>query len=105
MSSWAVNFNSMIFFCVFVYFCQGTGTNAATSNHNHNITPTNNFKRQNTVDSATIKENTARISAASAAAAGTGTGSTTSSRPASAAVKTANTPVLDVSGKKIWDKL
>ncbi|ODN05672.1 MAP/microtubule affinity-regulating kinase 3 [Orchesella cincta] len=75
----------------------GTGTNAATSNHNHAITTTNNFKRQNTVDSATIKENTARISAASGAG-GTGSTTSSSSRPASAAVKTANTPVLDVSG-------
>ncbi|KAK3930764.1 Serine/threonine-protein kinase MARK2 [Frankliniella fusca] len=37
-----------------------------SSNHNHNST-TSNFKRQNTVDSATIKENTARINSASAA--------------------------------------
>ncbi|CAL8110672.1 unnamed protein product [Orchesella dallaii] len=74
------------------------GNNAATSNHNHAITPTNNFKRQNTVDSATIKENTARISAASAGAGGTGSTTSSSSRPASAAVKTGNTPVLDVSG-------
>ncbi|XP_075211589.1 serine/threonine-protein kinase MARK2-like isoform X5 [Lycorma delicatula] len=51
------------------------------SNHNHSSTGSNsaggsNFKRQNTVDSATIKENTARLS----------------SRPAK---NTANLPVLD----------
>lgn len=34
---------------------------------NHNHTTASNFKRQNTVDSATIKENTARINSASAA--------------------------------------
>ncbi|XP_065199671.1 MAP/microtubule affinity-regulating kinase 3 isoform X3 [Planococcus citri] len=43
-----------------------TGT-TTTTNHNHAITTntsvTSNFKRQNTIDSATIKENTARLSA------------------------------------------
>nr|CAD7593171.1 unnamed protein product [Timema genevievae] len=57
-----------------------TGTpNAA----NHNHTPASNFKRQNTVDSATIKENTARINSASVAA-----------RP-TAVKNAANIPVLD----------
>lgn len=43
-----------------------TGT-TTTTNHNHAITTntsvTSNFKRQNTIDSATIKENTARLCA------------------------------------------
>nr|CAD7260491.1 unnamed protein product [Timema shepardi] len=57
-----------------------TGTpNAA----NHNHTPASNFKRQNTVDSATIKENTARINSASVAV-----------RP-TAVKNAANIPVLD----------
>lgn len=43
----------------------GTAVPPNTANHNH--TPASNFKRQNTVDSATIKENTARINSASAA--------------------------------------
>jgi MAP/microtubule affinity-regulating kinase len=71
----------------------GAGANAASNNHNHAAQPNSNFKRQNTVDSATIKENTARISAASATASGSTSSSST--RPASAAVKTVNTPVLD----------
>ncbi|XP_021927296.1 serine/threonine-protein kinase MARK2-like isoform X3 [Zootermopsis nevadensis] len=45
----------------------GGGTTAAPNAANHNHTPAGNFKRQNTVDSATIKENTARINSASAA--------------------------------------
>ncbi|XP_049863999.1 serine/threonine-protein kinase MARK2-like isoform X36 [Schistocerca gregaria] len=59
-----------------------TGT-PNVSNHNH--APTSNFKRQNTVDSATIKENTARINSASAA-----------TRPAPPK-NTAAIPVLDSS--------
>jgi hypothetical protein len=43
------------------------GTTAPQNAANHNHTPASNFKRQNTVDSATIKENTARINSASAA--------------------------------------
>jgi hypothetical protein len=43
------------------------GTTAPPNAANHNHTPDSNFKRQNTVDSATIKENTARINSASAA--------------------------------------
>jgi hypothetical protein len=43
------------------------GTAAPQNAANHNHTPASNFKRQNTVDSATIKENTARINSASAA--------------------------------------
>ncbi|XP_021963985.1 MAP/microtubule affinity-regulating kinase 3 isoform X8 [Folsomia candida] len=64
----------------------GTGNNAAANNHNYATPPSGNFKRQNTVDSATIKENTARISAANNAAG------INSTRPVSATVKTANTP-------------
>ncbi|PNF36825.1 hypothetical protein B7P43_G09622 [Cryptotermes secundus] len=45
----------------------GGGTTAPPNAANHNHTPASNFKRQNTVDSATIKENTARINSASAA--------------------------------------
>jgi len=37
------------------------GTTNST-NHNHNVAiPSTNFKRQNTIDAASIKENTARI--------------------------------------------
>lgn len=37
------------------------GTTNST-NHNHNVTiPSTNFKRQNTIDGAGIKENTARL--------------------------------------------
>lgn len=44
------------------------GTTATPSNStNHNHTTASNFKRQNTVDSATIKENTARINSGSGA--------------------------------------
>ncbi|XP_014249998.1 serine/threonine-protein kinase MARK2-like isoform X4 [Cimex lectularius] len=60
-----------------------TGTNT-TMNHNHitsgSVTQGSNFKRQNTVDTATIKENTARLN----------------SRPAKNATSTL--PVLDTSG-------
>lgn len=49
-----------------IVMCIG-GTTAAPNAANHNHTPAGNFKRQNTVDSATIKENTARINSASAA--------------------------------------
>ncbi|KAF4525634.1 hypothetical protein B566_EDAN001234 [Ephemera danica] len=59
------------------------------SNHNHSAVPSN-FKRQNTVDSATIKENTARINSASAAAAGSG-------RPSAAKSTVSNIPSLDTS--------
>ncbi|XKL67986.1 hypothetical protein PGB90_003477 [Kerria lacca] len=42
-----------------------TPVTGSTTNHNHTITTsaavTSNFKRQNTIDSATIKENTARL--------------------------------------------
>ncbi|XP_054282751.1 serine/threonine-protein kinase MARK2-like isoform X4 [Macrosteles quadrilineatus] len=62
------------------------GGTANTTNHNHSsgggnstTATASNFKRQNTVDSATIKENTARIN---------------SRAPA----KTANLPVLDTTG-------
>lgn len=38
------------------------GTTNST-NHNHNVAiPSTNFKRQNTIDAASIKENTARLS-------------------------------------------
>nr|CAD7593172.1 unnamed protein product [Timema genevievae] len=61
-----------------------TGAPTGTPNAaNHNHTPASNFKRQNTVDSATIKENTARINSASVAA-----------RP-TAVKNAANIPVLD----------
>jgi len=37
------------------------GTTNST-NHNHNVAiPSTNFKRQNTIDAASIKENTARL--------------------------------------------
>lgn len=66
--------------------CEGgvpAGGAANTTNHNHSggggtTATASNFKRQNTVDSATIKENTARLN---------------SRAPA----KTANLPVLDTS--------
>ncbi|XP_069677067.1 serine/threonine-protein kinase MARK2-like isoform X4 [Periplaneta americana] len=45
----------------------GGGTTAPPNAANHNHTPASNFKRQNTVDSATIKENTARINSTSPA--------------------------------------
>ncbi|XP_063237001.1 MAP/microtubule affinity-regulating kinase 3 isoform X3 [Bacillus rossius redtenbacheri] len=61
-----------------------SGTPNAT---NHNHTPASNFKRQNTVDAATIKENTARISINSAVAG---------VRPATAK-NAANIPILDTS--------
>ncbi|CAG2060663.1 unnamed protein product, partial [Timema podura] len=68
---------------------QGTATGGAPTGTpnaaNHNHTPASNFKRQNTVDSATIKENTARINSASVAA-----------RP-TAVKNAANIPVLDTS--------
>lgn len=42
-----------------------TTTTTTTVNHNYTTSntsaPINNFKRQNTIDSATIKENTARL--------------------------------------------
>ncbi|XP_068081459.1 serine/threonine-protein kinase MARK2 isoform X2 [Anabrus simplex] len=66
---------------------QGTaigGTPAGTQNAaNHNHAPSSNFKRQNTVDSATIKENTARINSGSAVTRPTPT------------KNTVNIPVLD----------
>jgi MAP/microtubule affinity-regulating kinase len=71
----------------------GVGANPAANNHNHAAPPIGNFKRQNTVDSATIKENTQRIKDATAPGSSSGT-----TRPASAAVKTANVPTLDVPG-------
>lgn len=52
--------------CNLYVVCVG-GTTAAPNAANHNHTPAGTFKRQNTVDSATIKENTARINSASAA--------------------------------------
>jgi len=63
------------------------GGTANTTNHNHssggggggNTATASNFKRQNTVDSATIKENTARLNSR-------------------APTKTANLPVLDTTG-------
>jgi len=72
------------------------GTGTTTNNHNHapNI-PNSNFKRQNTVDSATIKENTARIAGTTPT---TGNSTTSSNRPASASAKTTNIPTIDVSG-------
>lgn len=65
------------------------GGTTTTTNHNHSSTGTgstataSNFKRQNTVDSATIKENTARLNSR-------------------APVKNANIPVLDTS---MWQLL
>lgn len=76
----------------------GTGNNAAANNHNYATPPSGNFKRQNTVDSATIKENTARISAANNAAG------INSTRPVSATVKTANTPSSLDTGMQIYTK-
>jgi MAP/microtubule affinity-regulating kinase len=61
------------------------------TNHNHSAVTSSNFKRQNTVDSATIKENTARINSATAAASGTG-------RPSAAKSTVSNIPSLDTSG-------
>ena len=57
----------------------------ATSGGHAAITQYNNFKRQNTIDSATIKENTARISAATRAAAAGTVISAASTAPSAAA--------------------
>ncbi|XP_059481478.1 serine/threonine-protein kinase MARK2-like isoform X5 [Neocloeon triangulifer] len=67
------------------------------TNHNHSAVTSSNFKRQNTVDSATIKENTARINSASAAASGTG-------RPSAAKSTVSNIPSLDTSGNSASPK-
>ncbi|XP_065346875.1 MAP/microtubule affinity-regulating kinase 3-like isoform X5 [Cloeon dipterum] len=65
------------------------------TNHNHSAVTSSNFKRQNTVDSATIKENTARINSASAAASGAG-------RPSAAKSTVSNIPSLDTSA---WSRI
>ncbi|CAB3368116.1 Hypothetical predicted protein [Cloeon dipterum] len=67
------------------------------TNHNHSAVTSSNFKRQNTVDSATIKENTARINSASAAASGAG-------RPSAAKSTVSNIPSLDTSGNSASPK-
>ncbi|KAK7866589.1 hypothetical protein R5R35_010425 [Gryllus longicercus] len=64
----------------------GTPTTVAQNATNHNHAPASNFKRQNTVDSATIKETTARINSGS-----------TVTRPVSTK-NTANIPVLESVG-------
>jgi hypothetical protein len=61
------------------------------SNHNHSSVTSSNSKRHNTVDSATIKENTARINSASAKAAGSG-------QPSAAKSTVSNISSLDTSG-------
>ncbi|KAK7866590.1 hypothetical protein R5R35_010425 [Gryllus longicercus] len=63
-----------------------TPTTVAQNATNHNHAPASNFKRQNTVDSATIKETTARINSGS-----------TVTRPVSTK-NTANIPVLESVG-------
>lgn len=56
----------VILFFVFLPLGGGTTATGATTNHNHTITAvstiTSNFKRQNTIDSASIKENSGRLS-------------------------------------------
>jgi len=69
---------------------EGTGANASANNHNH-IPPTGtNFKRQNTVDSATIKDKSTAANAGNTSSA---------NRPGSTIPKTGNTSNLDVPGK------
>ncbi|CAL4059848.1 unnamed protein product [Meganyctiphanes norvegica] len=67
------------------------GGSTATSSNSHNHAGSNHFRRQNTVDSATIKENTARLAQGGSA--------TTSSSSRSAALKNQNITALDPSGQ------
>ncbi|XP_069990835.1 MAP/microtubule affinity-regulating kinase 3 isoform X26 [Penaeus vannamei] len=67
---------------------RGGGTTPVSTNA-HNHAGTNNFRRQNTVDTATIKENTARLAQG---------GVPTTSASRSAALKNQNITALDPSG-------
>lgn len=67
----------------------GGGGTTPVSTNAQNHAGTNNFRRQNTVDSATIRENTARLAQG-------GVPTTSSSR--SAALKNQNITALDPSG-------
>lgn len=67
---------------------RGGGTTPVSTNA-HNHAGTNNFRRQNTVDSATIKENTARLAQG---------GVPTTSASRSAALKNQNITALDPTG-------
>ena len=67
----------------------GGGGTTPVSTNAQNHAGTNNFRRQNTVDSATIRENTARLAQG-------GAPTTSSSRPA--ALKNQNITGLDSSG-------
>lgn len=66
------------------------GGSTTTSSNAHNHAGSNHFRRQNTVDSATIKENTARLAQG-------GNATTSSSR--SAALKNQNITALDSTGQ------
>ncbi|XP_069990839.1 MAP/microtubule affinity-regulating kinase 3 isoform X29 [Penaeus vannamei] len=67
----------------------GGGGTTPVSTNAHNHAGTNNFRRQNTVDTATIKENTARLAQG---------GVPTTSASRSAALKNQNITALDPSG-------
>ncbi|XP_042242805.1 MAP/microtubule affinity-regulating kinase 3-like isoform X3 [Homarus americanus] len=67
----------------------GGGGTTPVSTNAHNHAGTNNFRRQNTVDSATIKENTARLAQG---------GVPTTSASRSAALKNQNITALDPTG-------
>ncbi|XP_069942601.1 MAP/microtubule affinity-regulating kinase 3 [Cherax quadricarinatus] len=67
---------------------RGGGTTPVSTNA-HNHAGTNNFRRQNTVDSATIKENTARLAQG---------GVPTTSASRSAALKNQNITAIDPTG-------
>ncbi|KAK8745798.1 hypothetical protein OTU49_000014, partial [Cherax quadricarinatus] len=67
----------------------GGGGTTPVSTNAHNHAGTNNFRRQNTVDSATIKENTARLAQG---------GVPTTSASRSAALKNQNITAIDPTG-------